>query len=126
MLSHDIYNKSMGYLVDVMFDLFLDQIFAKSVTDISTGACQFIHSLFQTATHDLEALSVDVKSFSRVWDRVVAVGAFMDMSLSDIHVALADGKFCSLTGAELSRLLVSCFDESPKRAALLKMLMASS
>jgi centromere/kinetochore protein ZW10 len=126
MLSHEIYNKSIGYLVDVMLDLFLDQIFAKSVTDISTGACQFVHSLFQTATHDLEALSVDVKSFSRVWDRFWAVGAFMDMSLSDIHVALSDGKFRSLTGAELSRLLVSCFDESPKRAALLKMLMASS
>jgi len=125
-LSYDILNRSMCYLVDVMFTLFLDQV-AKA-SDISASACQFVHALFLKATHDVEALldNGGDTSGSRVWDRFSAVGRFMDMSLADIQVALADtSMFRSVTGPELSRLVTSCFDDSPKRRALLKTLAAA-
>jgi protein transport protein DSL1/ZW10 len=122
-LSYDILNRSMCYLVDVTFTLFLDQI-AKA-TDISSSACAFVFSLFQKATHDLEVLLNGDTSGSRVWDRFSAVGRIMDMSIADIQVALADGVFRSVTGPELSRLVTSCFDDTPKRRMLIKTLAAS-
>lgn len=122
-LSYDILNRSMCYLVDVMFTLFLDQVFKAS--DISSSACSFVHSLFQKTTRDLEVLLDGDKSGSRVWDRFSAVGRFMDMSIADIQVALSDGIFRSVTGPELSRLVTSCFDDTPKRRILLKLLASN-
>ena len=46
----------------------------------------------------------------------------MDMSLADIQVALSEGLFRSVTGPELSRLIVATFDESQKRDHLLHVL----
>jgi centromere/kinetochore protein ZW10 len=46
----------------------------------------------------------------------------MDMHLSDIQTALANGVFRQVGAQELSRLILATFDESPKRRALLNTL----
>jgi protein transport protein DSL1/ZW10 len=124
-LSTDMLNRSLCYLIDVTLTLFLDQV-AKA-TDISSSACSFVYTLFEKATHDLQILLGDSgsKSDSREWDRFSAVGRFMDMSIADIEVALSDGVFRSVTGPELVRLVMSCFDDTPKRRALLKVLSSN-
>lgn len=122
-LSYDMLNRSLGHLVDAVLTLFLDQV--DKASDISSNACSFIHSLFQKATHDLEIILEGDTSESRVWDRFLAVGRLMDMSIGDIQVALSNGLFRSVTGPELSRLVTSCFDDSPKRRSLLKTLAAN-
>jgi len=75
--------------------------------------------------HDIEALLGGDHSGSRVWDRFMAVGRVMDMSIADIQVALSDGLFRSVTGLELSRLVTSCFDDGPKRRSLLQSLSSN-
>jgi centromere/kinetochore protein ZW10 len=122
-LSYDVWNRSICFLADVIFSLFLDQV-AKA-KDISLNACQFLSTLFQKASQDLGELVEGDKSGSRLWGRFSAVGKFMDMSLADIQVALSDGVFRDVTGPELSRLLKSCFDDSPKRQNLLNLLSAN-
>ena len=122
-LSSDIWNRSMCFLVDVLLTLFLDQV--ARAKDISASAAQFANALFRKAAHDLDGLLGGDKKNSRVWDRFVAVGGVMDMSIADIQVGLADGMFRSVTGPELSRLVTSCFDDGPKRRTLLQLLSSS-
>lgn len=124
-LSNDIFSRSMWYLIDVTFTLFLDEV-AKAA-DVSSGACSFIHSLFAKATHDIQVLLGDHGNLadSRVWERFSAVGRLMDMSLADIQAALADGVFRSVTAPELVRLVTACFDDTPKRRSLLQTLANS-
>jgi Centromere/kinetochore Zw10 len=119
-LSNDILNRSLCFLVDVMFSLILDQI--GKAKDISSSACQFVHTLLLKATRDVSVLLDEKTSNCRVWDRFAAIGKLMDMSIADIQVALSDGLFRTVTGVELSRLVQSCFDDSPKRRQLLKLL----
>lgn len=119
-LSIDILNRSMCYLTDVLLTLFLDQL--TKAQDISTSGCHFVNSLFHKALSDLDVLLDGNMSQSRLWGRFSVVGKVMDMSLADIQVGLSDGMFRSLTGVELSRLITSCFDDTPKRRALLKTL----
>jgi len=117
-LSHDILTRSMWYLSDVVFTLFLDQVI--SAKDISADACTFVGTLFRKASYEIkELVGVEDTSGSRVYDRFDAVGRFMDMSLADIQVGLADGVFRSVTGPELTRLIIATFDDSPKRRNLL-------
>jgi len=122
-LSRDILAKSMWYLADVVLSLFLEQVIMAK--DISTSACQFVSNLFQQAAHEIRVLIGGDTTGSRVWDRFSAVGRFMDMSLSDIQVALTDGLFRNVTASELECLIVATFDESPKRRGLLDILAKS-
>jgi centromere/kinetochore protein ZW10 len=121
-LAYGVYNRSMCYLADVMFTLLLEQVTAAN--EISSSSCQFINNLFNKAIKEIEeSILLDGdKSSSRVWNRFAAVGKFMDMSILDIQKALSDGVFLHVTGAELTRLVLSCFDDSPKRQQLLKLL----
>jgi centromere/kinetochore protein ZW10 len=122
-LSYDVFNRSMCYLADVIFTLYLDQLM--KATDISANASGFVSTLFQKATHDIGELVSQDKSGSRVWDRFSAASRFMDMSLADIQAALGDGVFRSVTGPELTRLITAAFDDTPKRRNLLKLLASN-
>jgi centromere/kinetochore protein ZW10 len=121
-LATDILNRSMSFLADVMLNIFLDQL--SKANDISTAASQFVNTLFSKAIEDLSMLLNP--SRSRVWDRFIAIGKFMDMSLADIQVALSDGVFRNVTAPELSKLVTACFDNSPKRKQLLQSLSSSN
>lgn len=120
-LATEILNRSMCFLADVMLNIFLDQL-AKA-NDISTAASQFVTTLFSKATEDLSTMMNP--SQSRVWDRFTAIGKFMDMSISDIQVALSDGLFRNVTAPELAKLVSACFANTPKRHHLLQSLSAS-
>ena len=122
-LSYDVLNRSIGFLADILFSLLLDQI--AEASDISTNACQFVNTQFEKVSTDFHELVDGDKSGSRLWDRFSAVGRFMDMSLADIQVALSDGVFRSVSGQELSKLVVACFTDSPKRQDLLRLLATS-
>lgn len=119
-LSYDVLNRSMGYLADILFGLLLDQV--SKASDISVNACQFVSTQFGKATKDVDELLQGDRAGSRLWDRFRAIGCFMDMSLADINVALADGVFRSVSSPELSKLVKACFDDSPKRKELLRLM----
>jgi centromere/kinetochore protein ZW10 len=110
----------MWYLSDVVLTLFLDQVL--KAKQISTNACQFVSTLFQKAAHDTRTLIGDETSNSRAWDRFSAVAQFTDMSLADLQVGLSDGVFRSVTGPELSRLIVATFKDTRKRQQVLDLL----
>ena len=122
-LSYDVLNRSVGYLADVLFTLLLDQV--SQATDISANACQFVGTQFEKVINGVDELTDSDKSGCRLWNRFWAVGRFMDMSLADIQVALSDGVFRHVSGPELSKLVTSCFDDSPKRRNLLKLLSSN-
>jgi Centromere/kinetochore Zw10 len=117
-LAYEVYNSSIGFLVDTMFGLFLDQIL--SAADITESACHFLSSLTSSAMQGVLPMVSTTKS----WDRFSAVGRFMEMSLVDVHVALSHGVFANVTGPELSRLIRATFGDSEKRRELLKALSA--
>lgn len=119
-LSQDILTRSMWYLSDVIYTLFLDQV--TKARGISPSACQFVSTLFAKACSETAQFADGDTSGSRVYDRFSAIGRFMDMSLSDIQVALSDGVFRSVTGPELSHLISATFNDNPKRRALLDLL----
>jgi len=144
-LSRDIYARSMGSLVDTIFSLYLDQVL--SAPDISEPAGNFIGALFRNATRNLselvdedrpgsagasasasarqavgEAVTTKIPKASLYGEKFDAVGRFMFMSLADIYAGLGDGTFKSVTGQELSKLIVAAFDDSQKRAATLRLL----
>lgn len=147
-LSHDIYSQAMGNLVDTIFSLYLDQVLAAH--DISEPAGNFIGALFRNATRNLselfeedhvgsagvsalasarqsigESSSVKIAKASLYGEKFDAVGRFMFMSLTDINAGLGDGIFKSVTGQELSKLIVAAFDDSQKRADTLRLLSAA-
>jgi centromere/kinetochore protein ZW10 len=122
-LSYGVLNRSMCYLADVVFTLFLDQL--TKAADISANASSFVSTLFQKATHDIGALINQDKSASSAWEHFVAVSRFMGMSLADIKTGLGDGVFRSVTGPELTRLIMAAFDDSPKQRELLKLLASN-
>lgn len=119
-LSREVYGRSMGYLGDTLFTMFSDQVM--KATAISESASQFLSALFRSAMQGVcDILNQDIRS-CRCWDRFSAVGRFMDMSLSNIQAALAEGVFRAVTGPELSRLITATFSESEKRDHLLQVL----
>lgn len=154
-MSKDILTRSMWYLCDVVFTLFLDQVLnARDVRfgfylsfafrlrssaplshrylvflvafplKISIDASKFVSTLFEKATYEIKELLCvgDDTSGSRVYDRFFAVGRFMDMTLSDVQVALGRGMFRCVSGPELIRLIVATFDDSPKRQGVINIL----
>jgi len=115
-LSKEIYARSMGQLVDTLFNFYLDRIM--EAKDISEPASHFVSALFHNATRSMS----DLVDTSPLWDRFIAVGRFMDMNLADIQNALAEGVFRSITAQELTRLITATFDRSERRERLLKIL----
>ena len=49
----------------------------------------------------------------------------MNMSMSEIQDGLSNGMFRTVTGPELSKLITSCFDDTPKRRALLHLISSN-
>jgi centromere/kinetochore protein ZW10 len=119
-LSTQVFGRSMGYLADAIFTLYLNQV--HQATDISSSACHFCRALFAKATDEIGRLMDGNTEGSQVWEHFDAVGKIMDMHLSDIQTALANGVFRQVGAQELSRLILATFDESPKRRALLNTL----
>jgi hypothetical protein len=130
-LSHDVYGRAMGFLVDAMITLFLDGIF--QAKEISEEACNFTGQLLSTMTRGvidlflespmtLEEAKKDTSIYSRNWDRLCAVEKFLSMSLVDVTVGLSDGTFTSITAPELSRLVVAVYQDSEKRRSVLKLI----
>ena len=149
-LAQRMFHSTLGYLAHVLFTLFLEPVLA--APDLSTDACEFVHDLFGKALDRVQTLlqvsssasqsstGAGAASFSSswngnkeeeddgvvamvpTWNRFKAVGQFMDMTLNDVEVALSQGVFASVTGQELSRLLMAAHDESPRRQELLKLI----
>jgi len=122
-LSRDVYARSMGSLVDTFFALLLDPVVTAS--EISVAATHFVSSLFRDvlqAENLFLGFADEAKTYSRVWDRLTAVGRFMEMSLADISIGLSEGVFRSLTGPELSRLIHATFSDSDNRRKILQTL----
>mmetsp|Transcript_21279 Transcript_21279/g.31098 ORF Transcript_21279/g.31098 Transcript_21279/m.31098 type:complete len:325 (+) Transcript_21279:1-975(+) len=133
-LSHDVYCRTMGSLVDTLFTLYLDKILIAK--DISVPASHFASALIRDALRgvtelfglhsDPDAAAKDTTRFCTLQHKFSAVGKFMDMSLNDINMALSEGVFLSVTGAELSGLVQAVFEDTEKRGKLLRLLESSS
>ena len=123
-LADGVFSRSIGYLMDTIFNLYLDQVL--KATGISEPASRFAGALFRRGMQSGATMLGNDTEGCRAWDRFSAVGRFMDMSLSDIQVALADGVFRSVTGGELSKLIVATFDDTQKRHNLLQALAKES
>ena len=130
-LSWDVYGRVMAYLADAMVGLFLDKIF--HATDISEEACTFTNQVFDIMSRgildlfmdegkSLEEAEKDTSIYCHHWDRLNAVASFLNMTLVDITLGLSEGVFSSITGPELSSLVVAVFQDSEKRRSLLKLL----
>jgi len=136
-LSHDIYGRTMGCLVDKMFSLFLNEVL--KAKDISEPACHFVSALFHNAISGAtelfepssmspspEEATKEFMRFCKLSNRFNAVGKFMDMSLANITMSLSEGTFRSVTGPELSNLIVAVFEDSEKRHKLLSLLASEA
>jgi Centromere/kinetochore Zw10 len=119
-LSYDIYVRSVGYLADTLFTIYLEQV--TNSADISESACHFVSALFQKATNTLGEFLQGDKSGSNVWGRFEAIGRFMEMTLLDIQNNLSNGVFRDVSGQELKRLITATFADGPKRQRLLQAL----
>jgi centromere/kinetochore protein ZW10 len=124
-LSAQVQRRSIGFLMDTIFNLYLDQVFRAS-SAISEPACHFVSSVFRLGMQAAVDVTANDISGCQSWDRFSAVGRFVDMSLADINVALSDGVFRSITGPELSGLIMATFDDSDKRRKLLHALASES
>ena len=125
-LSRAVYHMSMGNLVDIMFQLFLDAVLGAE--NISEPAGRFVHSLLLDATKGTaEVFLVEVErksdettmNYSTLFNKAQVVGQFMSMSLDNIERGLEDGVFRSLNAKELVHLISASFADSSKRTALL-------
>jgi centromere/kinetochore protein ZW10 len=123
-----------GNLVDTILTLLLDPIMSSEA--ITDAASRFVHSLFldavkncaevflvgKTASGDI-GKQIDVADkYSMLIKKVHCIGQFMAMRLDDINRGLEEGLFRTVTGKELSHLIIATYDESAKRNALLKYL----
>ena len=123
-LSVEVHRRSMGFLIDAIFNIFLDQMF--QAIDISEPASHCVSSIFRLGMQGALDVTGNDVSGCLSWDRFSAVGRFMDMSLADINVALSGGVFRAVKAQELSRLITATFDDSEKRRGLLHALAAES
>jgi Centromere/kinetochore Zw10 len=123
-LSADVYRRSIGFIVDTIFNIFLEQMFQAS--DISEPASHLVGSVFRLGMQGALDVTGNDVSGCLTWERFSAVGRFMEMSLADINVALSDGVFRSITGHELTRLITATFDDGDKRRRLLQALASES
>jgi len=133
MLSHDVYCITMGSIADSLFKIFLDKVLGTK--DVSVPACHFVNALFQNGLRGVAEVfgspsdpmegSKVAENFCALYPKFAAVGSFMDMGLADINMALSEGVFQSVTGAELSKLVVAVFQDSEGRRKLLRLLESS-
>jgi len=129
-LSYDVYGRTMGNLVDTLFSFYLDEVL--KVQDMSEPACHFVGSLFRNAIRgsvdlfDMNQNPVEAQKeaarYCNVWNKFIAVGKFMNMSIAEINMALSEGTFRFCTGQELSRLVTAVYADSDKRRTLLRLL----
>ncbi len=94
--------------------MYLQATFSVPYSEIPSEVL-LIFSIDPSYENKIKAASKNCK----LWDRFIAVGKFVDMSLADINVGLSEGVFKSVTGSELSQLILAAFDHSDKRAKLL-------
>jgi centromere/kinetochore protein ZW10 len=133
-LSHDVYGRTMGSLVDTLYKLYLDKIIGAK--DISEEATHFVSALFRDAVRstseffgspqDLVEATKEVSRYCSLYHKFTAVGKFMDMTLTDINMGLSDGTFQSVSSAELTALVVAAYSDTPKRRSLLQLLRSES
>ena len=139
-LSHSVFVRSIGYLADAIFILYLNQV--TNATAISASACHFCSTLFSKATDEIGSLLLEndanrgvssdtkiihstdglLESCSKEWNHFEAVGELLHLNLAEIQTALANGLFRDVRSQELSRLVMATFNDSPKRQALLRTL----
>jgi centromere/kinetochore protein ZW10 len=126
-LSPSVFVRALGYLADVLFTMYLQQV--TSATDISPSACQFTGALFHKATVDIAGLlgpALDPSQFATEWGRFEAVGKFLELNqLSQVEQALSSGVFRHVASQELGRLIQATFGDSPHRRALLQSLTSA-
>jgi len=123
-LSNDIHRRSMGSLMNTIFNLYLTECFRAD--SISEPASHLVCSIFRSGMQGGIDVTKDDMSGCLAWNRFSAVGRFMEMSLADINVALADGVFRSITGGELTHLIEATFSDSDKRKKLLEALASET
>jgi len=126
-LSKSVFLRSMGYLADVLFALYLKEV-TSNATIISGSARQFAGALFRKATVDIRELlfdegkqqQEDPKPYSLGWGRFEAVGNFLELDqLAQVEQALSSGVFRNVASQELARLVQATYRDSPQRKALL-------
>jgi centromere/kinetochore protein ZW10 len=126
-LAYSVFLRSMGYLIDVVVSLYLEQLMA--ATSISPSARYFVSALCQKAVVDLSGLLDTPKPAKYVpaWGRFVAVSKYLELNhLSDLEQALSYGVFRELGSQELCRLIQAGFPDSSERHALLSVLVSRS
>lgn len=123
-LAPSVFLRSMGYLADVLFALYLGQV--TTASDISVNASQFTSSLFHRASVDIGGLlqtQEDKVKYSSEWAHFEAVGKFLELNhLSEVERALSSGVFRHVASQELARLVRATYGESSQRRALLNVL----
>jgi centromere/kinetochore protein ZW10 len=129
-LSKPVFLRSMGYLADVLFSLFLREVTTNG-TVISRSAKQFASTLFRKAAFDVNGLLFEGKQqqqqqhddptkYALEWGRFEAVGSFLDLDqLVQVEQALSLGGFRNLESAELAKLVTATYKDAPQRRALL-------
>ena len=130
MLAHDVYCITMGRIVDALLKVYLDKVL--NAKDVSVPACHFVSALFRNALRGVTELfgsqaisgegDKEAGKFCALHHKFTAVGRFMDMTLADINMALSEGLFKSVTGAELSKLVCAVFEDKEPRRKMLRLL----
>jgi centromere/kinetochore protein ZW10 len=129
-LSKPVFLRSMGFLADVLFSLYLREVTTNG-TVISRSAKQFAGTLFRKATVEVHGVLFegrtprayqqdDPTKYALEWGRFEAVGSFLDLDqLVQVEQALSSGVFRHLESAELAKLVTATYQDSPHRRALL-------
>ena len=121
-LSSQVFARSMGYLADAIFTLYLQQIFTQAV-DISPSAHQFMSGLINKAMDEIRRLLDNSMEGSSVWERFEAVGKFFGMqNLGEVERALGHGVFSTLVSQELVQLIQGSYLDTAERRSLLQTL----
>jgi len=129
-LSKPVFLRSIGYLADVLFSLYLREVTSNG-TAISRSAKHFAGTLFRKATVDIHGVLFegrlptsakldDPTKYALEWGRFEAVGSFLDLDqLIQVEQALSAGVFRNLESAILAKLITATYQDSPHRRSLL-------
>lgn len=129
-LSKSVFLRSMGYLADVMFSLYLKEVTTNAAA-ISRSAKQFAGNLFRKALVDVYGVLFDggaqgsskqddPSKYVLEWGRFEAVKIFLDLDqLVHAEQALSAGAFRNLESAKLAKLVTATYQDTPHRRALL-------